>query len=79
MHLTDRERTIIDLAGRRYRYAGTRDQAIRDELGVSAHRFFQELGGLLERPEALAYAPLTVRRLARLGDQRARARSMRSA
>jgi hypothetical protein len=76
--LTDLERSLLDFAGKTWRYAGHRDQAIRDLFDLSATRYHQLVLGLLDRPEALAYAPTTVRRLQRLRDQRARGRSVRS-
>lgn len=64
--LTYPERRVLDFANRRFHNAGSREQAIRDEFGYSATRYFQALGALIDRPEALAYAPLTVYRLRRI-------------
>ena len=64
--LTDLERQVLDLASRWYRHPGAREAAIRDELDLSGARFSQLLRGRLDRPEALAYAPATVRRYRRL-------------
>lgn len=75
--LTDLEREVLDFAGRRYRYAGAREAAIREELRLSPTRYAQVVNGLLDRPEALAYAPSTVKRLQRLRDQARRGRSLR--
>lgn len=44
---------------------------------MSAVRYYQVLGALIERPEALAADPLTVKRLQRLRDQRQAVRSER--
>lgn len=76
--LTEDEKRILDFAGRTYRYDGSRDADIRDEFKMSATSFLQRLNRLLERPEALAYAPTTVKRLTRLRDKRRHARSIRS-
>lgn len=73
--LTELERDVLDLAGRRNRYAGAREAAIREELRLSPTRYAQVVNGLLDRPEALAYAPTTVKRLRRLRDGRRAARS----
>lgn len=59
--LTDDERLILDIAGRHYKYSSSRDQAARDELGITAIRYSQRLNALVERPEAMAYAPVTCR------------------
>lgn len=72
--LTDTERDVLDFAGLTWKYAGAREQAIRDRFGWSVARYSQVLLGLLDRPAALAYAPMTVRRWQRL---RARWRSAR--
>lgn len=77
--LTDLERELLDFAALTWRSAGRREQAIRTRFDVSGTRYAQLVRGLLERPEALAYAPVTVRRLQRLQDARAGARSARSA
>ena len=74
--LTDREQAILDFAGRWYRYTGKQEQDIRDLFGCSATRYFLTLNGLLDRAEALAYAPTTVNRLRR---QRAQRQAVRSA
>ena len=75
--LTERERKVLDFAGLTFRHDGARDMAIRDEFKTSAHLYFQELHRLLERPEALAYAPVTVNRLRRVRDDKRQARSVR--
>lgn len=75
--LTDRERAMLDFAGRWYKYAGKQEQDIRDEFDCSATRYFLTVNGLLDRPEALAYAPVTVNRLRRQREQRQAARSAR--
>ena len=78
--LTDRDRAVLDFAARdleqrRFGTSAAADEAIVHELGLSAPRYYQLLGRLLERPEAHAYAPMTVSRLRRLRDQREAARS----
>ena len=73
--LTDLERDILDFAGLTWRSTGLRDQAIRERFDLSGWRYAQLLTGLLDRPEALAHAPVTVHRLRRLRDRRAAERS----
>ncbi|HHC07421.1 MAG TPA: DUF3263 domain-containing protein [Actinobacteria bacterium] len=63
--LSERERRILDFEGRWWQYPAPKDRAIRDYLGMSATRYYQVLRRLLDDDEALAYAPLTVRRLRR--------------
>lgn len=77
MQLTDDERAVLDFETQQWTYPGAKEQAIRETFDWSATRYFQVLNALLDRPEALAYAPLLVRRLQRLRDSRARQRSAR--
>ena len=57
------EKRILDFANRRFRDPGHREQAVRDEFGFSATRYFQRLGALIDRPEAQAYSPILVKTL----------------
>jgi hypothetical protein len=77
MALTDAERALLDFAGRWYRYPGAQEQAMRDELGISATTYWQRVNALIDQPDALAYAPTTVKRLRRLRAARLAARSVR--
>lgn len=72
--LTDDDREILDFAKLSWRYEGARVSAIRERFGVSANVYAMRLGALIERPEALEYAPQLVNRLLRLRDARRRAR-----
>lgn len=75
--LTETETAVLDFAGRTYRYQGTREADILTEFEWSLPRHSQVLDALLDRPEALAYDPLIVRRLIRLRDRRRRGRTQR--
>lgn len=75
--LTDDDKTVLDLERRWWKYAGAKEQTIRDTFGWSSTRYYQVLNALIDEPEALAYDPLLVRRLRRLRDARARQRSAR--
>lgn len=72
--LTDEQRAILDLEGQRWKYAGAKEAQIRELFGCSATRYYQVLNALIDRREALAYAPMTVKRLQRLRERRLRAR-----
>lgn len=75
MPLTDQHRTILDLESRAewWRYPGSKVGAI-GRLDLTEPRYYQILNTLLDTPEALEYAPTTVRRLQRLRDERRRTR-----
>jgi hypothetical protein len=74
---TDEHRTILDFEGQHWKYAGAKEAQVRELFGWSVTRYYQVLNYLLDQPEALAYAPMTVRRLQRLREHRARQRSSR--
>lgn len=71
--LSDADRSILDFEGQWWSKPGAKEQAVRDLFGMSMARHLQNVNRLLDDPEALAYAPLTVKRLARLRARRLRA------
>ncbi len=73
--LAERDERILDFERRWWRHAGSKEQAIRDEFGLSATRYYQLLNQLLDDPAALAYEPVLVKRLRRLRASRSRART----
>jgi hypothetical protein len=75
--LTDREREILAFERHWWKYAGAKEQAIRELFGVSPTRYYQVLNALLDRPEALAHDPMLVKRLRRMRRSRQHARSAR--
>ena len=64
--MTDVEKRMLELAGARWRYAGSLEQVVRDELGISLTRFWQRVNQLCDTEEALAYSPVLVNRLRRI-------------
>jgi hypothetical protein len=75
--LTEREREILAFERQWWKYAGAKEQAVRESFGLSATRYYQALNALLDRPEALAFDPMLVKRLRRMRSARQRARSAR--
>lgn len=75
--LTDSDKAILDFAARWYRLPGAHAEAVGAELGLSETTYWRKVNDLLERPEALAYAPTTVKRLRRIRAEKLRARSGR--
>jgi hypothetical protein len=75
--LTDRDRAILDFERQWWKYAGAKEQAIRDLFDMSATRYYQVLNSLVDRTDALAYDPMLVKRLRRLRSSRQRTRSAR--
>lgn len=72
--LTDQEKAVLDFERRWYRLAGSKEQAIHDEFGLSAVRYYQLLNKLLTVPAALEYAATVVNRLRGARDRAARVR-----
>lgn len=68
--LTDVDIAILDFEEMRFKYLGRKESLIREQLGMSSTRYYQRLNWLIDQPEALAYAPMLVRRLQRLRDAR---------
>ena len=75
--LSQRDREILEFERHWWKYAGAKEQAVREKFDMSATRYYQVLNALIDRPEALAHDPLLVRRLRRLRATRQRQRSAR--
>lgn len=73
--LTNVEKRILALEQGFYKYAGAKDQQIFDAVRMSPVRYYQVLRELIRTPEALAWDPLTVKRLLRLEEARRAART----
>ena len=72
--LPPRERDVLDFERGWWQLQGPKERAIRERFGFSAARYQQLLNRAIDRPEALAYDPMLVRRLRRLREQRRRRR-----
>lgn len=75
--MDDTARRVLEFEQRHYSRPGSKEQAIRDELGMGTTRYYQLLVALLEDPEAEAADPLLVHRLRRLRADRRAQRSAR--
>jgi hypothetical protein len=75
--LDSRDAEILAFERQWWKFAGAKEQAIRDKFGMSATRYYQVLNALIDKPEALAQDPLLVKRLRRLRATRQRNRSAR--
>lgn len=75
--LTDAQTTILDLETRHWRNAGTKEQAIRARLDLSATAYYARLNALIDEPAALERNPVLVNRLRRLRETRRLSRSAR--
>ena len=75
--LTARDREILAFERQWWKYAGAKEQAIKELFDMSATRYYQVLNALIDLPEAVAADPMLVKRLRRLRASRQRARSAR--
>ena len=75
--LNRRDREILAFERQWWKYAGAKEQAIRELFDMSSTRYYQVLNGLIDTPEALAADPMLVKRLRRLRSSRQRQRSAR--
>jgi hypothetical protein len=75
--LSRRDREILAFERQWWKYAGAKEQAIRELFDMSATRYYQVLNALIDTPQALAADPMLVKRLRRLRATRQRQRSAR--
>jgi hypothetical protein len=73
--LSDRDREIIAFERQWWKYAGAKEQAIRELFDMNATRYYQVLNALIDNPAALQADPMLIKRLSRLRATRQRARS----
>jgi hypothetical protein len=76
--LDEREVRILAFEARAWRDPARKADAIRDELGMPAARYYRLLGGLVDDPAALRHDPMLVKRLQRQREARAEARAGRA-
>ncbi len=75
--LSERDREVLAFERQWWKYAGAKEQAIRDLFDMSATRYYQVLNALIDSPDALVADPMLVKRLRRLRSTRQRTRSAR--
>ncbi|MGV1003944.1 MAG: DUF3263 domain-containing protein [Candidatus Nanopelagicales bacterium] len=75
--LTAQEAQILAFERQWWKYAGAKEQAIRELFDCSATRYYQLLNALLDNPSAVVADPMLVKRLRRMRATRQRQRSAR--
>ncbi len=65
---------MLDFERQWWKYAGAKEQAIRESFDLSPTRYYQLLNSVLDTPGALAHDPMLVKRLRRMRSARSRAR-----
>ena len=76
--LTERDLAILAFERQWWSHAGAKEEGIRIQLGLSAARYYQLLGALIDSPQALAADPMLVKRLQRMRQTRSEARARRA-
>ena len=69
MELTDAERSLLDFEREWWLLPTSKMSEIRVRFGFSASSYYRTLHLLVDRPDAEAYDPLTVRRVRRRREQ----------
>ncbi|HET7399961.1 MAG TPA: DUF3263 domain-containing protein [Intrasporangium sp.] len=75
--LSARDLEILAFERQWWKYAGSKEQAIKELFDMSSTRYYQVLNALLDSPAALAADPMLVKRLRRMRASRQRARTTR--
>jgi hypothetical protein len=75
--LSPRDAEILAFERQWWKYAGAKEQAVRELFDLSPTRYYQLLNALIDSPAALAHDPMLVKRLRRMRSSRQRARSAR--
>jgi hypothetical protein len=75
--LSERDRDILEFERQWWKYAGAKEQAVREKFDMSSTRYYQVLNALLDSPAALEADPMLIKRLRRMRASRQRARTSR--
>jgi hypothetical protein len=73
--LDELERRVLDFERDAWRLRVAKDRAIRETFGFSTTRYHRLLHTAVDRPAALAYDPMLVRRVRRLRELRRKRRT----
>jgi len=73
--LSRQQLDILEFERRWWRRPDAKERAIRGAFDVSAARYYQMLNAVIDSPLAVVHDPMLVKRLQRLRDARAAARS----
>ncbi|WP_084079075.1 DUF3263 domain-containing protein [Demequina sp. NBRC 110057] len=76
--LSERDAAILRFERQWWKYAGAKEDAIRELFHMSSTQYYQVLGSLIDNPAALEADPMLVKRLRRMRAARQRGRSTRA-
>ena len=75
--LSEVDAELLDFESSWWAATDNMEAAILERFGLSSPRYYQRLNALIDRPEALAHAPMLVKRLRRQRQRRQEQRSAR--
>lgn len=76
--LSTRDADILRFERKWWKFAGAKEDAIRDQFGLNSTQYYQVLGALIDTQAALAFDPMLVKRLRRMRAARQRGRATRA-
>lgn len=77
LDLSERDKKVLAVERAWWKLAGSKDEAIREQLKMSTNDYYQVLNSLLSTQAALAHDPILVKRLRRQRELRQRERAAR--
>lgn len=75
--LSERDAQILQFERQWWKYAGAKEDTIRELFGMSSTEYYQVLNALIDSPAALEADPMLVKRLRRMRASRQRGRASR--
>ena len=75
--LSERDAEILAFERQWWKYAGAKEEAVRELFALTPTRYYQVLNALIDTEAALAFDPMLVKRLRRQRSARQHARSVR--
>ena len=75
--LSERDARILGFERQWWKFAGPKEDALREMFGMSATEYYQVLNALIDSESALAHDPMLVKRLRRMRSSRQRGRASR--
>ncbi|OLT48001.1 hypothetical protein BJF85_14060 [Saccharomonospora sp. CUA-673] len=75
--LSEREREVLAFERQWWKYAGAKEQAVRELFAMSPTRYYQILNRLIDKQDAMRADPMLVKRLRKARASRQRVRAAR--
>jgi hypothetical protein len=76
--LSDRDAAVLAFERQWWKYAGAKEDAVRELFGMSSTEYYQVLNAVIDMPAALEHDAMLVKRLRRMRSTRQRGRGART-